>query len=57
MNTVRMVAFAAAALITALLFRVLADGFTFEEPSHTAIAAHGAATSGGPQSAAAGSSR
>jgi hypothetical protein len=51
MTTIRMFAFAAAVLITALLFRVIADGFTSEQP-HTAIAAHGAAASGGPKSAA-----
>jgi hypothetical protein len=52
MNTIRMFAFAAAVLITALFFRVIADGFTSEQPIHTAIAAHGAAASGGPKSAA-----
>ena len=51
MRTIRMFAFAAAVLITALLFRVIADGFTSEQPVHTAIA-HGAAASGATQSAA-----
>jgi hypothetical protein len=31
-----MFAFVAAVLITALIFRVVADGFTAEEPIHTA---------------------
>jgi hypothetical protein len=54
MNTIRMFAFVAAVLITALIFRVVADSFTAEEPIHTAtgVAANGAATSGGPQLAA-----
>jgi hypothetical protein len=52
MNTIRMFAFVAAVLITAFLFRVIAVGFTSEQPIHAAIAAHGAAASGGPQSAA-----
>ena len=52
MNTIRMLAFAAAVLITAFLFRVIADGFTPEQPIHAAAAAHGAAASGGPKSTA-----
>ena len=53
MNTIRMYAFVAAVLITAFLFRVLADGFTSEEhPAHAAIATHAAAVAGGPLSAA-----
>lgn len=53
MNTSRMFAFIAALLIAAFIFRVIAGGFTAEEPIHTAtgVAAHGAATSGGAQSA------
>lgn len=52
MNTIRMFAFVAAVLITAFLFRVIADGFTSEQSIHAATAAHGAAASGGPKSAA-----
>jgi hypothetical protein len=52
MNAIRMFAFAAAVLITALLFRVIADGFTSEQTIHTATAAHGTAAPGGPKSAA-----
>jgi hypothetical protein len=53
MNTIRMFAVVAAVLITALLFRVIADGFTSEQPIHAAtrVAATGAAASDGPQSA------
>jgi hypothetical protein len=46
MNTIRMFAFAAAVLITAFLFGVLADAFTSEQPIHAATAVHGAATPG-----------
>jgi hypothetical protein len=52
MNTIRMFAFAAAVLITALLFGAIADGFTFEQSIHAATAAHGAAGSSGSKSAA-----
>jgi hypothetical protein len=54
MNTIRMLAFVAAVLITAFLFRMIADGFTAEQPIHTApaVATTGAAASDGPQSAA-----
>jgi hypothetical protein len=54
MNTIRMLAFVAAVLITAFLFRVIADGATPEQPIQTApaVAATGAAASDGPQSAA-----
>jgi hypothetical protein len=54
MNTIRMFAFVAAVLITAFLFRVIADAFIFEQPIHaaTSVAATGAAASDGPQSAA-----
>jgi hypothetical protein len=52
MNAIRLFAFAAAILITALLFRVIADGFTSEQPIRTAIAAHGTAAPGGTKSAA-----
>jgi hypothetical protein len=53
MNTIRMLAFAAAVLITTLLFRAIADGFTSEQqPSRAAAAAHGTAASDGPPSAA-----
>jgi len=53
-KTIRMFAFIAALLITAFIFRAIAHGFTAEEPIHTAtgVVAHGAATSGGLQSAA-----
>jgi len=47
-----MFAFVAAVLITAFLFRVIADGFNSEQPIHAATAAHGAAASDGPESAA-----
>ena len=43
MNTIRIFAFAVALLITALLFGVFADAFTFEQPTHAATAVHGAA--------------
>jgi Na+/melibiose symporter-like transporter len=53
MNTIRMLAFAAAVLITAFLFRAIAAGFTAEEqPNRAAAAAHGTAASDGPKSAA-----
>jgi hypothetical protein len=54
MNTIRMFAFVAAILITALIFGVIADGFNAEESIHpaTGVAASGAAASDGPQSAA-----
>jgi hypothetical protein len=52
MNTIRMLAFAAALLITAFLFGVIADSFSFEQSTYPATAAHGAAASGGPNSAA-----
>lgn len=52
MNTIRMLAFAAAVLITTFLFRVIADGLTAEQPSDAAVAAHGAAVWSGPTSAA-----
>ena len=47
MNTIRMFAFAVAILITALIFRVIADGFTYAQPIHAATAVHGAASPGG----------
>ena len=34
MNTIRMIAFAAAVLITAFLFGAIGDAFTFEQPIH-----------------------
>jgi hypothetical protein len=52
MNTIRMLAFAAAILITAAIFGVIADGFVSEQPVHAATAAHTAAASGGQQPAA-----
>jgi hypothetical protein len=55
MNTNRMFAFVAAVLITAALFGAIADGFTSEQSTQTATAAHGAVASGGsggPNSAA-----
>ena len=52
MNTIRMFAFAAAVLMTALLFGMFADAFTSEQPIHAATAVHGAAAPGGPKSAA-----
>jgi hypothetical protein len=51
MNTIRMLAFAAALLITAFLFGVITDSFTFEHPTHAAMAARGTAVPG-PKSAA-----
>jgi hypothetical protein len=56
MNAIRMFAFAAAVLMTALLFRVFADAFSSEQPIHAATAVHGAAAPGGPKSPAARSS-
>jgi hypothetical protein len=47
MNTTRMFAFAAAVLMTALLFGVFADAFASEQPIHTATAVHGTAAPGG----------
>jgi hypothetical protein len=52
MNTIRMFAFIVAVLITAVLFRAVADGFSFEQPVRAATAAHGASAAHGPQSAA-----
>jgi hypothetical protein len=52
MNTIRMFALTAAVLVTALLFGVIADGFTSEQPIHAATAVHEAAAPGGPKSAA-----
>lgn len=52
MNTIRMFAFAAALLITAALFAFVADGLAFEPPVDTTTAAHTAAGSGAPRSAA-----
>jgi hypothetical protein len=54
MNTIRMLAFVAAVLITAFLFRMIADGFTAEQSIHPApaVVATGAGASDGPQSAA-----
>jgi hypothetical protein len=53
MNTIRMFVFIAALLITAFLFRLIADGFASEEqPPEAATAAHAPAASGGPISAA-----
>jgi hypothetical protein len=45
MNAIRMFAFAAAVLMTALLFRLFADAFTSEQPVDAATAVHGAAAS------------
>jgi hypothetical protein len=54
MNSIRMIAFVAAALITASLFRVIADGFTLQQPLRIAIGApaSGSAASVGPKTAA-----
>jgi hypothetical protein len=52
MNTIRMFAFAAAILITAALFAVIADGFVSETPTDAATAAHPSAASARPTSAA-----
>jgi len=56
MNTIRMFAFAAAVLMTAVLFRVFADAFTAEQPNPAATAIHRAAAPDGPKSSAARSS-
>ena len=47
MNIIRMFAFAAAVLITALLFGAIAEGSTSEQPIHAATAVHGTAAPGG----------
>jgi hypothetical protein len=47
MNAIRMFAFAAAVLMTALLFAVLADAFTSEQPIHGPTAAQGATAPSG----------
>jgi len=47
MNTIRMFALAAAVLITALLFGAIAEGFTSQQPIHSATAVHGAMAPGG----------
>jgi hypothetical protein len=54
MNSIRMLAFVAAVLITVSLFRVIGDGFTLEQPLRIAIGepASGAAASVGPKTAA-----
>jgi hypothetical protein len=54
MNSIRVIAFVAAVLITASLFRGIADGFTLEQPLRITIGqpASGAAASGGPKTAA-----
>ncbi len=48
MNTIRMFAFAAAILITAALFAVVADAFISDIPSDTATAVHAPADSAAP---------
>ncbi len=48
MNIIRMFAFAAAVLITALLFGAIAEGSTSEQPIHAATAVHGTAAPGWP---------
>ena len=48
MNAIRMFAFAAAILITAALFAVIADGFTSETPIDAATAAHAPADRAAP---------
>jgi hypothetical protein len=57
MNAIRMFAFASAILITAALFRVIADSFMSEPPINAAPAAHAADAAGDPKSAADRSSR
>ena len=47
MNIIRMFAFAAAVLITALLFGAIAEGSTSEQLIHAARAVHGTAAPGG----------
>jgi hypothetical protein len=48
MNTIRMFAFAAAILITAALFAVIADSFESETPVDAAAAAHAPADRASP---------
>ncbi|HEY1314095.1 MAG TPA: hypothetical protein VGE92_09460 [Steroidobacteraceae bacterium] len=48
MNTIRMFAFAAAILITAALFAVIADSFESETPVDAATAAHAPADRASP---------
>jgi hypothetical protein len=54
MNGMRLFAFVAAVLITVSIFRVIADGLTFEQPLNatTSVAASGAAASDDPKAAA-----
>jgi hypothetical protein len=52
MNTIRMAAFAAAVLITAFLFRAMADGFTYPQPIDDATLVHGAAAAHSQKTAA-----
>ena len=47
MNTIRMFAFAAAVLMTALLFGVFADAFSSEQPIRAATAVQAAAAPNG----------
>jgi hypothetical protein len=57
MNAIRMFAFAAAILITAALFAVIADGFTSDPTSGAATAAHAAPAARGPLSSTGRASR
>ena len=52
MNTIRMFVFAIALLTTAFLLRVIVDDLSSEQPMQAAMAAHRAAVSTDPQSAA-----
>jgi archaellum component FlaG (FlaF/FlaG flagellin family) len=54
MKSTRMIAFVAAVLITASLFRVIADGFTLEQPLRIEMGepSSRAAASVGPKTAA-----
>jgi hypothetical protein len=52
MNTIRMFVFVVAVLTMAFLSRVISAYFSYEQSIHTATAAHGAAATAAPPSAA-----
>jgi hypothetical protein len=52
MNSIRIIAFFAAVLITVFLMRVVADGFPSEPTTHVAVTVPGRASSAGLESVA-----